>query len=101
RDVDRASELASHYFDFLDRSDAEIDIAELSRVPELIRSVPLAQVGFAARTAERLGRALMREDLTELVHFQVANALTILSQSIIAFEDFQDALTIGAYLENS
>ena len=56
REVDRASALASHYFDFLDEEGVHIDSTELSRAPELIRNMPLAQVGFAAKTAERLGR---------------------------------------------
>jgi hypothetical protein len=101
REMDRASTLASHYFDFLDQEAAQIAITELSRAPELIRSIPLAQVGFAAKTAERLGRTLLREDLAELVHFQVASALTVLGQSISAFEGFQSVLTIGLALEKS
>jgi HEAT repeat protein len=101
REIDRASALAGHYFDFLDKENAEIDIAELSRAPELIRSIPLAQVTVAAKTADRLGRTLMRNDLPELVHFQVVNALTILGQSISAFEDFSNVLAIGVSLEQS
>ncbi len=69
--------LASHYFDFLDEEGVQIDSAELSRAPELIRSVPLAQVGFASKTAERLGKTLQREDLSEYIHFLAASALTV------------------------
>lgn len=101
RDMDRATALASHYFDFLDEPNVQIGTTELSRVPELIRALPLAQVGFAAKTAERLARALMREDLSEFVHFQAASALTVLGQSIAAFEDFPDVLSIGLSLESS
>jgi HEAT repeat protein len=101
REIDRASALASHYFEFLDDEGAPIDNAELSRAPELIRNVPLAQVGFAAKTAERLGRALLREDLSEYIHFLAASALTVLSQSIAAFEDFPNVLAIGISLETS
>lgn len=101
REIDRASALAGHYFDFLDKESAEIDITELSRAPELIRSIPLAQVTLATKTAERLGRTLMRDDVPELVHFQVANTLTVLAQSISAFEDFPNVLTIGVSLEHS
>jgi hypothetical protein len=101
REIDRASALASHYFDFLDEEGVKIDNDELSRAPELIRNIPLAQVGFAAKTAERLGRTLLREDISEYVHFLAASALTVLSQSIAAFEDFQDVLTIGLALETS
>jgi hypothetical protein len=101
REIDRASALASHYFDFLDEEEAKIDPVELSRVPELIRNVPLAQVGFAAKTAERLGRTLLREDISDYVHFLASSALTILAQSISAFEDFQNVVAIGTSLETS
>jgi hypothetical protein len=101
REIDRASALASHYFDFLDEEGAQVDSVELSRAPELIRNIPLAQVGFAAKTAERLGRALQREDLSEYIHFLAASALTVLSQSIAAFEDFPNVLAIGISLETS
>lgn len=101
REMDRATGLASHYFDFLDNPNCKIETTELSRAPELIRTIPLAQVGFAAKTAERLGRALQREDLAEFVHFQAANTLTVLAQSIAAFENFADVVTIGTALELS
>lgn len=101
RDMDRATALASHYFDFLDEPNAQIDTTELSRVPELIRTIPVAQVEFAAKTAERLGRTLQRDDISEFIHYQAASALTVLAQSIAAFEDFQDVLAIALSLEAS
>jgi hypothetical protein len=101
RDIDRAAALASHYFDFLDEEGVQMDITELSRAPELIRNIPLARVGFASHTAERLGRTLLREDVPEFIHVQVASALTVLAQSIAAFEDFQNVLAIGVSLETS
>jgi HEAT repeat protein len=67
----------------------------------LIRNIPLAQVGFAAKTAERLGHTLLREDISEYIHFLAASALTVLAQSISAFEDFQDVAAIGISLETS
>lgn len=101
REMERATALASHYFDFLDDPNCKIETTELSRAPELIRTIPLAQVGFAAKTAERLARALLRDDLSEFVHFQAANTMTVLAQSIAAFENFQDVVTIGLALESS
>src|SRR5579864_6793864 len=101
REIDRATALASHYFEFLDEDRGQIDITELSRAPELIRSIPLAHLGFAAKTAERLGRTLLRDDIVEFIHSQAASALTVLAQSIVAFEDFQDVLAIGLSLEAS
>ncbi len=101
REIDRASELATHYFDFLDEGLVQIDVTELSRVPELIRNIPLAHVGFASKTVERLTRTLLRDDVPELVHVQAASALAVLSQSIAAFEDFQNVVAVGISLERS
>ncbi|MBV9623218.1 MAG: HEAT repeat domain-containing protein [Acidobacteria bacterium] len=101
RDMDRATTLGSHYFEFLDDPKVQIGTTELSRVPELIRSIPLAQVGFAPKTAERLVRVLVREDLSDFVHFQAASALTVLGQSVAMFENFQDVLSIALALESS
>jgi HEAT repeat protein/uncharacterized membrane protein YgcG len=101
RDMERGTTLASHYFDFLDDPTGKIESTELSRAPELIRSIPLAQVGFASKTAERLGKTLLRDDLSEFVHFQAANTATVLAQAIAAFENFQDVITLGMALETS
>ena len=101
RDMDRTSALTSHYFDFLDAEGVQIVTTELSRAPELIRTVSLAYAGFASKTAERLGRVLLREDVSDYVHFLAASALSVLSQAIVAFEDFQDVLAIGVSLETS
>ena len=100
REMDRATALATHYFDFLD-DEGQFDVTELSRAPELIRSIPLAQAEFATKTTDRLGRTLMREDLSDFVHAQAATALTVLAQSVASFENFQSVLVIGILLENS
>jgi len=100
REMNLATSLATHYFDFLDDA-GQFDVTELSRAPELVRSIPLAQAGFAAKTIERLGRALMREDLSDFIHAQAATALTVLAQSVASFESFQDVLVIGNLLESS
>jgi hypothetical protein len=100
REMDRATALATHYFDFLDEG-GQFDVTELSRAPELIRSIPLAQAEFATKTTDRLGRALMREDLSDFIHAQAATALTVLAQSVASFENFQSVLVIGILLENS
>ncbi|PYV47224.1 MAG: hypothetical protein DMG94_06930 [Acidobacteria bacterium] len=101
REIDRATALAGHYFDFLDDANAQIDAVELGRAPDLIRTVPLAHAGFASKTGERLVRVLLRESLSEFSHVQVASALTVLSQAVAAFEGFQTVQMIGAALENS
>ena len=101
REVERATALAGHYFDFLDELNAQIDAVELGRAPDLIRSVPLAHAGFASKTAERLTRVLLRDDFSEFTHVQVASALTVLSQAVSAFEGFQAVQAIGSALERS
>ena len=101
RDMERATALASHYFEFLDEPGVQLENSELSRAPELIRAISVAHAGFAAKTAERLGRTLLREDLPEFIHFQAASTATILAQAISTFEDFQDVLAIGMSLEAS
>ena len=101
RKFDQAGELAIHYFDFLDDDVLEIEIAELSRAPEVIRSIPLGHIDFVPIVIEKLTRTLVREDVTELVHFQAANALSVLSQSIAGFEDFEHVLQIGSALDRS
>lgn len=100
RDTERIAALATHYFEFLDDA-GQFDVTELSRVPELIRSIPLSHVGFATTTSERLGRTLSREDLSDFHHAQTATALTVLAQSLSSFENFQDVIAIGAFLERS
>ncbi len=101
RQIEKAGELAIHYFDFLEDEKLELDIAELSRAPEVIRSIPLARVGFVPTVIERLTKVLAREDVSGLIHFQTANALSVLSQSISGFEDFEHVLGIGLALDRS
>ena len=101
RKFEPAGELAIHYFDFLDEEVLEIEVAELSRAPEVIRSIPLARIGFVPSVIERLTRTLARDDVSELIHFQSANALSVLSQSIAGFEDFEHVLAIGTALDRS
>lgn len=100
-DLQRAGALVAHYFDFLDDPQASLEGGALSRAPELLRTVPVSQTEFSSKTAERLGRTLLRTDMSDLAHLQVANAITQLAQSIAAFENFQDILGIAVFLDNS
>jgi hypothetical protein len=101
RQVERAGALVNHYFAFLDAEKPEILTEDFSRAPELIRCVPVGQIDFVPKAIERLGRTLMREDLSEFTHFQVATTLTVLSQSIATYEDFDNVIQIGSLLERS
>ncbi len=101
RQVERAGALVNHYFEFLDAEKPEILTEDFSRAPELIRCVPVGQIDFVPKAVERLGRTLMRDDLSEFTHFQVATTLTVLSQSIATYEDFDNVIQIGGLLERS
>jgi len=100
REMERVINLAGHYFEFLDEN-GEIEVSELSRAPELIRIIPLAQGDFAMKAAERLGKALLRENISEFIHAQAATALIVLAQSVASFESFPEVLAIGGFLEAS
>jgi len=101
RQMERAGALVNHYFEFLDAEKPEILTEDFSRAPELIRCVPVGQIDFVPKAIERLGRTLMRDDLSEFTHFQVATTLTVLSQSIATYEDFDNVIQIGSVLERS
>lgn len=101
RQMERVNALVDHYFEFLDDEKHEIQLEDLSRAPELIRSVPVGRIDFADKAIDRLGRALTRETLSEFIHFQVATTLTVLAQAIATYEDFDHVLQIGGLLERS
>lgn len=99
QEAEKASELAKHYFDSLDGPELYTD--ELSRGPELINLMARVRTDFAATTSERLCRALLRDDVNQFVHFQLANSLVILSKNISTFEEFDTILNIGYAMEKS
>ncbi len=101
RQTERAGPLVNHYFEFLDDEKPEIQAEDFSRAPELIRCIPVAQIDFVAKAIERLGRTLMREELSEFTHFQIATTLTVLGQSIATYEDFDNVVQIGSLFERS
>lgn len=101
REVQRAGALVGHYFDLLDDPQAALDSNVLSRAPELLRTVPVIEAEIASTTAGRLGRTLLRTDISDLVHMQAVNAITQLGQSLAAFENFREVLSIAVALETS
>jgi hypothetical protein len=101
REPEKITSLVLHYFDFLDEDGVTIEAEELGRSIELIRTVTLGREPETATIIQRLGRALMREDLSELVHFQAANNLAILAQSASVFEAFDKVLMIAESLRQS
>ena len=101
RELDQAAELAFHYFEFMDEEALQIRPEEISRCVELIRTVSATRLAYVSATVERLGKTLMREDVADEVHSTTASVLTILSQTIVQFEDFENVFAIGVALDGS
>ncbi|HVP43893.1 MAG TPA: HEAT repeat domain-containing protein [Terriglobales bacterium] len=99
KENDKATELAKHYFDSLDGPELYPD--ELSRGPELINLMSRVRTDFAVSTAQRLSRALLRDDVNQFVHFQLANSLVILSKNLATYEEFDTIVEIGTAMEKS
>ncbi len=97
--VPEATEVATHYFDFLDAETEEIQPEELSRAPELIVAMAGVRTGFAQKTADKLIEALQREQ--DFKHLQLVNALGALCKSNAIYEEFELAQVIGSALEQS
>ena len=97
---DEASQLAGRYFNVLEAK--EIQPEELGRGPELITLMgPVRATGFARTTAERLCAALLRDDLNQFVHFQVANCMVALAKMVAIYEDYDIVQMIGTAMEKS
>ena len=96
-----AKALATHYFELLGDGNVDIQPEELSHAGELIRALPLAQVPLVSKAIERLRQALNRSDISDAVHLQSANILSVLAQSIAPLEDFDHVLEISAMLRTS
>jgi hypothetical protein len=101
REAEKMMNLVLHYFDFLDEAGVAVEAEELSRSIELIRTVKLGREPEVVTIVQRLGGVLMREDVSELVHFQAANNLAILSQSASVFESFDKVVFIAESLRQS
>ncbi|HYX69462.1 MAG TPA: HEAT repeat domain-containing protein [Terriglobales bacterium] len=99
--LSEATDLANHYFSFLDSPQTEIQPEELSRAGEVIEVMRAVRTGFAARTTERLAEALLREHYNEMLHFQTANCLGVLAKSVADYEDYAVVQAAGAALERS
>jgi len=101
RDSEKVVQLTIHYYEFLDDDKSAIEPEELSRSIELIRTSKFGREPETKLVIERLGKALLREDVSELVHFQAANNLAILSQSSSVYEAFDKVLMIAELLRDS
>jgi HEAT repeat protein len=101
RETEKVVELACHYYAFLDDVKSPIEAEELSRSIELLRATQFGREPETNLIIDRLGKALLREDVSELVHFQAANNLAILSQSASVYEAFDKVLLIAELLRQS
>lgn len=98
---DEATELAKHYFGFLDYHPTAAQPEPFSRATDLLRAMAGVRTDFSSFAAERLGQAIFEERYTEFVHYQVSNCLATLSKSVGTFEDFELVQQIGNALEKS
>lgn len=99
--IPEATELANHYFGFLEAPAEEVQPDELSRAPDLIAAMAGVHTGFAQTTADRLIEALQREGLRDFMHLQLVNALVALSKSNAIYEAFDLVQIVGSALEQS
>jgi HEAT repeat protein len=101
RETEKVVELTCHYYAFLDDLKSPIEAEELSRSIELLRATKFGREPETNLIIDRLGKALLREDVSELVHFQAANNLAILSQSSSVYEAFDKVLLTAELLRQS
>ena len=96
-----ATELAQHYFCFLELPPQEILPEELSRAPELIHVMAGVRTGFARELLETLVEQMQREEFTGFKHFQLLNALATLSQIAATHEDYEPAQIVASAVEQA
>ena len=98
REPEKVVQLALHYFDFLDEYGVKVEAEELSRSVELIRAAKLGREPDTVTIIQRLGSVLLRKDVSELIHYQAANNLAVLSQSASLYESFDKVVLIAEVL---
>jgi len=97
---EEAAALGVQYFSIFDDY-LSLEIAEVGRVPELLRSLAGAPGEFWELAADRLVHALASRRLNQLVHLQVVNALVALAKIAATYEDFPLVQKVGTALEES
>jgi HEAT repeat protein len=100
--VDRAIQLATHYFAFLDRAPEEIRRG-LESAPDLLNAMGgLQTLPFLRKMAERFSRNLLDSSrLDRECHTRIVNCLTVTSQIASTYEDFDLVQWVGAILGRS
>jgi HEAT repeat protein len=95
-----AAALGVQYFSIFDDY-LSLEITEVGRIPELLRSLAGAPGEFWELAADRLVHALASRKLNQLVHLQVVNALVALAKIAATYEDFPLVQKVGSALEES
>jgi len=78
-----------------------LEIQEVSRLPELLRSLAATQAEFWDAAAACLTQAIGSRKLNQLVHVQVVNALVTLAKIAATYENFALVQKVGEALEES
>ena len=94
-----ATEVALHYLKCLDREPDQIEVEELSRLPELIAGMGGVHTGFAQVCTDKLVELLQRDAFDSFRHKQVLNALLALSKAAAAYEDYDIVQSAGSAME--
>jgi HEAT repeat protein len=97
---EEAAALGVQYFSVFDDY-LSLEITEVGRIPELLRSLAGAPGEFWELAADRLVHALASRKLNQLVHLQVVNALVALAKIAATYEDFPLVQKVGTALEES
>jgi hypothetical protein len=97
---EEAAALGVQYFSIFDDY-LSLEIAEVGRIPELLRSLAGATGEFWELAADRLVNALASRQLNQLFHLQVVNALVALAKIAATYEDFPLVQKVGTALEES
>ena len=97
-DMDSATQLGNHYFNIFDLAD-EPEPQEVSRIPDLLRTMAGVRSEFWQGVAVRLCDALNRWPDKTFLHQQLINGLIALTRTVALYEDFELIQAVSAALE--
>lgn len=94
-----ATALGNHYLGILDAAHTDIEIQEISRLPELLKSMHAVRTSFWPNACTKLLAVMSRDTFNHFSHVQIVNALVALSKSVAVFEDFDMVEMVGQAME--
>lgn len=97
---EQAMALGLQYFSVFDRP-AELQIQDISRVPEILRSLAGTHGQFWEAAADWLSDALLCPQLNQALHRQVVNSLATLARIGATYETFELVQKAGNALEKT